>query len=133
MMASQGQSDDFAGHRVFAFVLTNTGAHPCTLNGYPAVQLVAESGNLSTTQTNGNGWVTSVSVTPELVTIAAGGAASFVLQYSDVPGGTAACPPATWLDIQLPGGGGTVTASVNIAPCGGDLYISPVRTGSAPP
>jgi hypothetical protein len=133
MTASQGQSDSAAGHIVYAFVLTNSGTRPCTLDGYPTVQLVAESGNLSTTQSNGNDGVTSVSATSALVTIAAGAAASFVLQYSDVPTGTQACPAATGLDIQLPGGGVGVLASTEIDPCGGDLYISPVRAGTAPP
>ena len=133
MTASQGQSDSAAGHIVYAFVLTNTGAQPCTLDGYPAVQLVAANGSLSTTQSNGNDGVTSVSTTPELVTIAAGGSASFVLQYSDVPTGIEACPAATQLQIVLPGGGGTVPASADIDPCGGDLYVSPVRAGTAPP
>jgi hypothetical protein len=135
MTASEGQSNGAAGHIGYAIVLTNAGAQSCTLDGYPTVQLVASSGNLSTTQSNGNDGVTTVSTTPELVTITAGGAASFVLQYEDVPTGTQSCPYANQLQIQLPGGGGTVTASlpIQIDPCGGSIYISPVRTGTAPP
>jgi hypothetical protein len=133
MTASQGQSDSAAGRIVYAMVLTNTGSQSCTLDGYPTVTLVDSGGDLSTTQNDGNDGATSVSTTPLLVTLAAGDAASFVLQYSGVPTGTQTCPTATQLQIVLPGGGGTVLASTNIAPCGGDLYISPVRAGIAPP
>ena len=131
--ASQGQSDSAAGHIVYAIVLTNTGPQSCTLDGYPTVTLADTGGTLPTTQTNGNDGVASVSTTPAVVTIAAGDAASFVLQYVDVTTGTQSCPTATQLQIVLPGGGGMVLATVNDAPCGGDLDVSPVRAGIAPP
>jgi hypothetical protein len=131
--ASQGQSDSAAGRIVYAIVLTNTGPQSCTMDGYPTVTLADTGGTLPTTQTNGNDGVASVSTTPAVVAIAAGDAASFVLQYVDVATGTQSCPTATQLQIVLPGGGGMVLATVNDTPCGGELDVSPVRAGIAPP
>jgi hypothetical protein len=131
-----GQSNGAAGTIAYDVVLTNTGTQPCTLDGYPTLQLVANGQDLSTDQMNGDNWLAFLSTTPELVTITArGGQASIVLLYSDVPGGTAACPGATQLEIGLPGGGGTVTSSFTgangypIAPCSGSLRVYPIMAG----
>jgi len=134
MTAFLGQSDSAAGHIVYAIVLIDTGTASCALDGYPTVTLVGISGDLPTTQTNGNDGIPSVSTTPAVVTIAAGGTASFVLQYRDVATGAQTCPTATQLQIVLPGGGGALVADLTgVNPCGGVVYVSPVRSGIAPP
>jgi len=136
MTAAMGPGSGAAGTIANDFVLTNTGTEPCTLDGYPTLQLVANGQNLTTNQTNGVNRIASLSTTPALVTLAPGGQASIVLLYSDVPGGTAACPVASQLVIGLPGGGGTVTASFSFpqysnSPCYGDLDVYPVMAGIA--
>ncbi|HUY10270.1 MAG TPA: DUF4232 domain-containing protein [Candidatus Dormibacteraeota bacterium] len=137
--ASQGQSNGAAGHQSYAFVLTNTGSTSCTLDGYPYVQLLDGSGNaLGTTPIESNDGVTSVSLLPETVTLAVGGTASFALQYEDVPTGSQTCPAAASMRIYLPGTADTtapspVTVSTDIAPCGGIVYLSPIRAGTSPP
>src|ERR1039458_6619296 len=103
-----GQTDGAAGTIGNVVVLTNTGTEPCTLDGYPTLQVVANGHDLSTDQMNGDNWFADLSTTPKLVTITAGGQASVVLIYNDT--GVAQCPGATQLEIGLPGGGGTVTS-----------------------
>lgn len=134
MVAAQGQNNSAAGHIAFTVVLTNDSAQSCTLEGFPTVQLSASGQNVATNQTDGNPPAGAPeSLTPTLVTFTAGAAGSFVFQYIDVPSGNQECNSASALQITLPGGGGTVTASANVAPCGGDIYVSPVRAGTAAP
>jgi hypothetical protein len=136
---SQGQSNGAAGHQAFAFILTNTGSVSCTLEGYPYVQLMNASGSaIATTPIEGNDGVTSISDLPKTVTLAAGGTASFALQYEDVPTGSQTCTAASSIGIYLPGTAfaaapSPVTISTDIAPCGGIVYVSPVQAGTAPP
>jgi len=131
--ATMGTSDSGVGHMVDAVVLTNNATQACTLEGYPTVTLLAGTTPLPTTQTDGNDGITSVSITPTLLTLPVSGSVSFVLQFSDVPAGAASCPGATWLLVQLPGGTVGTLASTDITPCGGAIYTSPFRAGTAPP
>jgi hypothetical protein len=48
----------------------------------------ASGSAIATTPIEGNDGVTSISDLPETVTLTAGGAASFALQYEDVPTGS---------------------------------------------
>jgi hypothetical protein len=134
-----GPSNGAAGTISYDLVLTNTGTQPCTLDGYPTLQLLADGQDLSTPQMDGVNWLASISIAPELVTIAArGGQASTVLGYSDaVDGGSPAeFPGATQLEIGLPRGGGTVSSGFTqngypIAPCHGSLRVYPITAGVA--
>jgi Protein of unknown function (DUF4232) len=133
--AGLGPSNNAAGHQAWTIVLTNDSAATCSLDGFPTLQLMNGSTDVSTTQTDGNSPPgAQISDTPTLVNIAPDTAASFVVQWLDVPTGSQECNAAYELGITLPGGGGKVTAAIGqIMPCGGDLYVSPVRAGTATP
>jgi hypothetical protein len=133
--AGLGQSNNAAGHQAWTIVLTNDSASACSLDGFPTLQLMNGSTAVSTTQTDGNSPAgAQISDTPTLVNIAPDTAGSFVVQWLDVPTGSQQCNAASELGISLPGGGGKVTAAMGqIMPCGGDLYVSPVRAGAAAP
>jgi hypothetical protein len=133
--AGLGQSNSAAGHQAWTIVLTNDSAGSCSLDGFPNLQLLNGSTNVSTTQTDGNSPAgAQINDTPTLVDLAPDTAGSFVVQWLDVPTGSQQCNAAYELGITLPGGGGKVTAAVGqIMPCGGDLYVSPVRAGTAAP
>ena len=109
------------------------------MEGYPYVQLEDGSGNaITTVPTESNDGVTAISQLPQTVTLAAGGTASFTLQFEDVPTGSQTCPSAASMGIYLPGTGFTsspapVTISADIAPCGGVVYLSPIHSGTSPP
>jgi hypothetical protein len=133
--AGLGQSNNAAGHQAWTIVLTNDGAATCSLDGFPTLQLMNGSADVSTTQTDGNSPAgAQINDTPTLVNIAPDTAGSFVVQWLDVPTGSQQCNAAYEIAITLPGGGGKVTAAMGeIMPCGGDLYVSPVRAGTAAP
>lgn len=133
--AGLGQSSNAAGHQAWTIVLTNDSTASCSLDGFPTLQLMNGTTDVSTTQTDGNSPAgAQISDTPTLVNIAPDSAASFVVQWLDVPTGSQQCNAAYELGISLPGGGGKVMAAMGqIMPCGGDLYVSPVRAGTAAP
>jgi hypothetical protein len=133
--AGLGGSNNAAGHEAWTIVLTNDSAVACSLNGFPKLQLMNGGTEVTTTQADGNPpGGAPISDTPTLVNIAPDTAGSFVVQWLDVPTGSQQCNAAYELGITLPGGGGEVTAATGqIMPCGGDLYVSPVRAGTAPP
>jgi hypothetical protein len=133
--AGLGESNNAAGHQAWTVVLTNDSTVTCSLNGFPMLQLMNGSTDVSTTQAEGTSpGGAPVSDTPTLVNIAPDTAGSFVVQWLDVPTGSQECNAAYELGITLPGGGGKVTAATGqIMPCGGDLYVSPVRAGTAAP
>jgi len=133
--AGMGPSNNAAGHQASTVVLTNDSSAACSLKGFPTLQLLNAGVNLTTNQTDGISPAGAPeNLTPTLVTIAPDSAASFVVQWLDVPTGAQQCAVAWELGIHLPGGGGAVTAAVDgIMPCGGDLYVAPIRAGTAAP
>ena len=103
------------------------------LNDYPTLQLIANGQDLPTNQTNGDNWFASLTTTPKLVTIPVGSQASLVVIYNH--NGPDQCPGTTQLDIDLPGGGGTMVSdfSTNIFPVGAcsddSLRVYPIMAG----
>jgi hypothetical protein len=121
-----------------AYVLTNTGAQPCTLSGYPVVTLADSGGSFTTNETDQaflpdplTAGIVGVPDSPVVVT--AGGSASFDVQYDLTPSIGETCRQATALHIILPGIAGTIDSSSTIAPCGGNISVSPVHSGTALP
>ncbi|MGA8427392.1 MAG: DUF4232 domain-containing protein [Candidatus Dormiibacterota bacterium] len=133
--AGLGQSNNAAGHQAWTIVLTNDSTTACSLDGFPTLQLMNGNTDVITTEAEGNAPAgAQINDTPTLVNIAPDTAASFVVQWLDVPTGSQQCNAAYELGITLPGGGGKVIVAMGqIMPCGGDLYVSPVRPGTAAP
>lgn len=109
-------------------VLTNTGAAPCSLTGYPSLLLRAASGaalptarvfgGVTFTDTGANGGV-------HRVTLPVGAAARVAIKYSDVTTGSA-CPTASSIEVTVPGATSAVPIAATLAPCGGGrLFVSP--------
>jgi hypothetical protein len=73
---------------------------------------------------------------PHLVGLTPSQTASFDLAYTDVPAGSLpyrqACPAAATLVIIPPGDVTSLRATARIAPCHGDLDVSPVVPGTIP-
>jgi len=68
-----------------------------------------------------------------------GGYAAFELEYGDNPVGSqarepysTACPAVSQAVVTLPGQGAGTVISVSMAPCGGDVWVSPVIPGRKP-
>jgi hypothetical protein len=134
--ASQGASNSGPGSVWYAYVLAYSGAEPCMLSGYPLVTLADSSGSLGTNETEqaflpdpSTGGIVSLPDSP--VIVSTGVSASFDVQYDVTPTAGETCPQASELQIILPGVAGTIDAPATIAPCGGDIDVSPVQAGTA--
>jgi len=130
--ASPGQSQGAAGTITGVVTVTNTGATPCTVDGYPTIALYSGSGApLAVTMVNG----LTVSVTPQSsappssVTIAPSSTAQFAYQFSDVPvGAETSCPTSEQATTTLPGAvASSAFFALAIDPCNhGTIRVSPV-------
>ncbi len=126
------------GHVGAEIVFRNASASPCHLSGYPGLKMLnSRGGALPTTVARGGSFLFPA-VTPHLVGIAPGQKASFDLEYGDNPTGNPpppyqkACPMAAALEIIPPADFTAVRATAKLAPCNGDLIVSPVVAGTAP-
>lgn len=125
-----------AGNTGIEVVLRNTSTKPCSLEGYPGLQLLdAQGAGLPTTVDHAPDQLFGM-VLPHLVGLAPGQAASFDVGYGDNPTGNPpppyqqACPTATQLSIFPPGDTTALSARTAIAPCEGWLTTSPVVPGT---
>jgi Protein of unknown function (DUF4232) len=118
-------------------VLRNVSAVPCHLYGFPGLQMLSASGAALPTTAYWGGSYLFPALRPHLVGLAPGQKASFDLAYGDNPTGNPpppyqqACPTAAALVIIPPDDFTSLTTAVTIAPCNGDLSVSPVVPGTA--
>jgi hypothetical protein len=126
------------GHVGVLFTLHNISDVRCRLLGYPGLRLAASSGGqLPTTVHDATaGTYLFPPVAPHLVALAPGDYAVFELEYEDNPFGAqasepyaTACPAAGRADVTLPGALAASAVTAAMAPCGGDVWISPVIPG----
>jgi hypothetical protein len=108
-------------------VLTNRGTAPCTLSGYPTLQLGGPSGPLPTTVSAQAGPITTVNVPP-------GQSASSMLIWNKYEDQGNTCPPyPTSVTVTPPGqdAGKTIPWVPDIAGsvCGGLIRVSPIVAG----
>jgi hypothetical protein len=125
-----GSSQGAAGHILDVFTLTNTGAVPCRLDGYPALTLLTAGGQtVPVTYSHGSDMAFQARA-PQPVKLAPGTTASFSVGYPDVPSGSqGSCPNAAAVRVTPPGDAGSVSVHVAMSPCG-TVDVSPVVTGS---
>ena len=129
----QGSTGGAAGSVAGMFILRNISATPCTLEGYPGMQLLDATGRPMTTHVLRG---TSVVVPPipvTLVTLAPGARGSFRWGYSDVPTGTETCPTSASVEVTPPNDFSHATLASKMSPCGGRVTVSPVQLGTAIP
>jgi hypothetical protein len=134
--ASAGQMQGAAGTFTGIVTVTNTGATPCTANGYPKVNLYSGSGApLTVTMVDGLSVQVSAAANgaPAPVTLQPNQMAQFAYQGSDVPvGNETSCPASESASVTLPGATtGSPSFAVAVAPCdNGTLRVSPVYAGT---
>jgi hypothetical protein len=134
--AVYNEGEGAAGTIDASVTLTKVTAGSCTLKGWPLLTLQDTTGALITS--------TTVDVTPSnapiqfpaaqaneaptLLTLDKSSTVTFSLAYSDVPVGSATCPSARTLSVQVASGGSTaiVTPSYPLQPCNkGTIWVSP--------
>ena len=128
------------GHVGVLFTLRNTSSASCRLDGYPDLQLLGSNGQaLPTTvvRAGATGAYLFPAVAPHRVALPPAAAASFDLQYGDNPVGAQAnepyaqaCPSATSAQVKLPDASDHAVVPVSMAPCDGQVLVSPVVPGS---
>ncbi len=127
------------GHIGVLFTLRNTSSASCRLYGYPGLQLLGGGGRaLPTTVTRAvHGAYLFPAVVPHSVALPAGAAGSFDLQYEDNPAGAAAsepyataCPAAIQVEVTLPNAYEHAVVPASMAPCEGQVLVSPVVPGA---
>jgi len=127
------------GHVGVLFTLSNFSSAGCRLLGYPVLRLLGERGQaLPTTVVRAvNGAYLFPAVAPHWVALPPGGTGSFDVQYGDNPVGAqasepyaTACPTASHVAITLPDATDHTVVPAHMAPCGGQLLVSPVVPGS---
>jgi hypothetical protein len=118
--------------------LQNVSANGCNLDGYPSLELIAPDGHLLPTHVSDavTGGMLFPAIPVHRVALAPGATAAFALGYSDNPFGPdpnepyeIACPTARWVRVILPAVGEFGTASGPIAPCEGEIGVSPLFPG----
>ena len=133
---SSGQGQGAAGTITGVITVTNTGASPCTVDGYPTVALFSGSGApLTVTMVNGLSVTlsTAANAPPSSVVVAPSSTAQFAYQYSDVPvGSETSCPTSESASVTMPGATtASPTFQLAIGPCGnGTIHVSPVYASS---
>ena len=126
------------GHVGVLFTLRNMSSASCRLYGYPGLLLLGGNGQaLPTTIVRAvSGAYLFPRVPPHWVALPPGASGSFDLQYGDNPVGAqanepyaTACPTATQMEVTLPNASDHTVVPASMAPCGGQLVVSPVVPG----
>jgi Protein of unknown function (DUF4232) len=128
-----GRSSGAAGSIGGIFILENTSAKTCTLEGYPGMQMLDAKGNPITTHVIRGSSVVVPAIPVTLVKVAPGVRVSFRWGYSDVSSGPGLCPTSTSVEITPPNDYNHVTLAAAMSPCGGKITVSPVRPGTKMP
>lgn len=123
-------ADAGAGGRTNVFGVTNAGATPCSVSGYPAVSLLDTQGRgLTAIRSDQN----PQTATP--VNIPAGGKAYFDIHWTVVPfegGGERVCPTAARVRVLIPGDTAALAVPLSFTPCGGRIRVNPFRGAVEP-
>jgi hypothetical protein len=126
------------GHVGVLFTVHNISAAGCNLLGYPGLRLLAAGGKPlpTTVHDAAAGTYLFPAVAPHRVALRPGGYAAFELEYGDNPTGSqanepqaTACPAASRARVTLPGASAGKVIAASMAPCGGDVWVSPVIPG----
>jgi hypothetical protein len=127
------------GHIGVLFLLRNSSAVSCRLYGYPGLQLLgsADQALPTTVVRAAGGAYLFPAVVPHWVALPPGAVGSFDLEYEDNPTGAAAsepyataCPAATQVEVTLPNAYTHAVVPASMAPCEGQVLVSPVVPGT---
>jgi hypothetical protein len=123
------------GAATLVIVLSNSSKAPCSLTGYPGIQLLAQNGNdISTTLQQGGSGIPSTYSSAPVNLAANGGQASFLLYWVALPSKSEpTCTLAPKMQVSVPGSAKTFTMSAEIGACGGIVQASPFQPGIVAP
>jgi hypothetical protein len=128
------QSLAAAGNGAMVFDIANTGAK-CNLEGYPSVEFLdAKQRAVDDHDIHGDSSMQFAAGKKSIVTLAAGGIATFGVSFSDNSVNNDACPKVALAVVQLRGGMGQFWGGfpIQLAPCGNYLLVTPIEKGAWP-
>jgi hypothetical protein len=118
--------------------LQDVSASGCNLDGYPNLELIAPDGRILPTHVSDavGGEMLFPAIPVHRVALASGATAAFAIGYADNPSGgdtnepyEIACPSARWVRVVLPAVDQYGTTAGPIAPCEGEVGVSPFFPG----
>ncbi len=119
-----GQHNAGAGSVQEAFIFTNTSQTTCELAGYPGMQMLAAGAQIPTKVIRTPG-------SEPTVTLAPGGAASFLAQWHDQTGYTTPCATSQQVEVTPPDAYSQLTIATSIQACpDGTINVSAVAAGT---
>lgn len=121
-------SSGAAGTIETTVALKNTTSTPCSLGGFPGMQMLSSSGSSLPTTVVRTGSYAFTAMPATTVTIPPGQSAYFNIGYSDVPvGNETTCPTSASVQVTPPNALDHLVISAAFSPCGGGtLVVSPV-------
>jgi hypothetical protein len=121
-------SSGAAGTIETTVALKSTASAPCTLGGYPGMQMLSASGSALPTVVVRKGSYPFTAMAAATVTVGPGQSAYFNIGYSDVPvGNETTCPTSASVQVTPPNAFDHLVMTAAFAPCGGGtLVVSPV-------
>ncbi|WP_375469836.1 DUF4232 domain-containing protein [uncultured Nostoc sp.] len=123
--------DAGVGNVAIIYAFTNNGSSPCNLYGYPGFALL----NSKNQPLKGVNVIRSQSTyflskqSPQRVTLAPGGQASFEIAYNHTRSTGQSCPTSVKVQITPPNAYHHFTLPAKIDACTGKVRVTPVRAG----
>lgn len=132
LVLAAGQATGTLGTGSLVILVANSGPR-CEVAGYPRVVFFNARGVAVDTINLHSGGPFAMD-RPRVVILARNGVASIGLSWADSPSAHETCPVASWADVTLPDGVGSLEGgpAVNAAPCGGYLRVTPLEGGPTP-
>lgn len=130
-------TDAGAGNRMTTLAVTNAGAQPCSLTGYPTVALHDAGGRAVEglrAETHPGAYLRAGQA-PAPVELPPQGRAFFDISWNVVPHegqGETACPAVARLQMTAPGDTSPVSVNQALTPCGGRVRVGPFRAVAEP-
>ena len=121
-------SSGAAGTIETTVALKSTASAPCTLGGYPGMQMLSASGSPLPTTVVRKGNYSFTAMAATTVALGPGQTAYFNIGYSDVPvDSETTCPTSASVQVTPPNATDHLVVTAALAPCGGGtLVVSPV-------
>jgi Protein of unknown function (DUF4232) len=122
-----GQIEGAMGHQYITFAFQNRSSVACTMFGFPGVQLLDAHGSPLPTKVGHAYFDTGPA---RRVLLQPSGYGFFTLAEALIPSGSdpQPCPTAT-LAVTPPGQRQALTSPQALTPCGGEVAVTPVRSG----
>ena len=132
LVLAAGQATGTQGTGSLVILVANAGSK-CEVEGYPRIVFFNAHG-VAVDAINFHSGGPYAMGRPRMVSLARNGVASIGVSWAVSPSAHETCPVASWADVTLPGGVGSLEGgpAVNAAPCGGYLRVTPLESGPSP-